>query len=152
MTEAPPSTPRARRPGPWVSILIGACVAVIFGLAGLGVGVYIALVREGVLNPAWTAGNIARTRERAGHIIGALERYRAEHGVYPERLTDLAPAYLADVPAPTAGVDRWTYAATHAGEEFLLQFSANRHADPTSWYDSRHDGWFIQESGSVAAD
>ncbi|MEZ6242121.1 MAG: hypothetical protein R3B57_03680 [Phycisphaerales bacterium] len=144
--------PPYQRPRPWLSLLLAAGVAIVFGLVGVGVGVYVALVRGGVVNPAWNPANIARSRAHADLVIAALGQYYADHGVYPELLDDLSPNYLANLPAPTAGIDHWIYASTDAGREFVLQFSANRYDDPTSWYDSRHDGWFIQEHEVVEGD
>ncbi len=150
-TEHTASGRAKRRPRLIVIALVGG-VALLFGLIGLGAGIVVALVREGIINPSWTDANIADSRTRAATIIAALDEYHTAHGVYPERLGDLSPDYLAQVPEPVAGVPEWTYGATDAGHEFVLQFSANQHDNPTSWYESRHEGWFIQERETVAAD
>ena len=42
--------------------------------------------------------NTAIARDRAAGIIAACERYKAKHGQYPERLTDLVPDHLPQIP------------------------------------------------------
>jgi len=37
-------------------------------------------------------------RERAGSVIAAVERYKADNGSYPERLENLVPGYLPAIP------------------------------------------------------
>jgi hypothetical protein len=63
--------------------------------------------------------------EIAPRVVAAIERYRTEHGSYPEELTDLVPAYLAAIPLPRIG---WfdssdeTFLYTDLGDSFLLEF------------------------------
>lgn len=70
---------------------------------------------------------LARGRDGiAPEVIGALERYRAEHEVYPPTLGDLVPAQLPEIQQPHIGwLDRdeeiFTY--TELGDSFLLEFS-----------------------------
>ncbi|MDB4970086.1 MAG: hypothetical protein JWN44_5775 [Myxococcales bacterium] len=42
--------------------------------------------------------NNALARHNATHVIDALERYKADHCGYPQRLEDLVPGYLPSVP------------------------------------------------------
>ncbi len=37
-------------------------------------------------------------RERADRVVAAIDAYHADHGDYPEALSDLAPVYLPSVP------------------------------------------------------
>lgn len=38
------------------------------------------------------------TKRTGGRIVVQLERFRSEHGHYPERLDDLVPDYLPAIP------------------------------------------------------
>ncbi len=133
-------------------VVIAIVIGLIGALAGLGIGLFVTLVRQGVINLAWTEANIEASRDRASGIIAALGEYHAAHGAYPERLDALTPEYLAELPTPVAGVDEWTYGATDGGDQFILQFSANEQDNPTSWYESRHGGWFLQDREHVSAE
>jgi hypothetical protein len=59
-------------------------------------------------------------------VIAALERHRADRGVYPLELSDLVPDYLAEIPSPRVG---WLGEGGEAfnyidlGDSFLLEFS-----------------------------
>lgn len=130
-----------------ITVAASACV-----LVGFGVGAYLMLVRNGIVNPAWTEANILRSQERASRIIEALSAYHDRHGVYPETLYALVPESLDALPAPVAGVDEWSYASTEGGTGFVLQFSANRFDTSTAWYESRHARWFMLENGEISAE
>lgn len=39
-----------------------------------------------------------QARERAKDVIAALDRYKAAHGAFPQRLEELVPTYLPEVP------------------------------------------------------
>jgi replication-associated recombination protein RarA len=57
--------------------------------------VYFAMLVAAV---AVALGNQQIARARAERIVAALQAYKAAHGAFPERLTDLVPAYLPAVP------------------------------------------------------
>jgi hypothetical protein len=52
----------------------------------------------------WESRRVAllRIAEKARPVTAALERYRADHGSYPESLAKLVPAYLPNEPRPDA--------------------------------------------------
>jgi hypothetical protein len=69
---------------------------------------------------------LAQSRDEiAPRVIAALERFRADHGSYPESLVELRPTYLAAIPFPRVG---WfdsndeTFIYTYLGDSFLLEF------------------------------
>ncbi len=145
-----PATPAPRRR--WLVALLGVAVASVCVLVGFGIGAYIMLVRQGVINPGWTEANIALSQQRASSIIAALDQYHTDSGVYPDSLEALLHDSLKTIPVPVAGVDHWSYASVNAGQDFVLQFSANRFDDPTAWYESAHQQWFLQDGEGVAAE
>jgi hypothetical protein len=69
------------------------------------------------------------TRQRCTHtseengkaVIVALESYREVHGVFPDKLSQLAPGFLASVPPPACGGD-WEYESTSNQLDFFLAF------------------------------
>ena len=144
MNQAPPTQPARSLSRPLV-IALGVVVACVCVVIGFTIGAFLMLVNNGILNPSWTEENIRRSQQRGASLIAALDAYQSSHGVYPEQLAELLSEGLDDIPQPTAGVDRWSYASTEGGRGFVLQFSANRFNDPTSWYESRHQRWFIQD-------
>lgn len=62
----------------------------------LRAGIYAGL---GVLSVLTTRFQLAVVHRRAERVAAACSRYRAERGVYPDRLEDLVPAYLPEVPS-----------------------------------------------------
>ncbi len=150
MTTPHPQSAAHRLPRRWLIALLGAAVASVCVLLGFGIGAYIMLVRQGVLNPGWTEANIALSQQRASSIIAALDQYHRDSGVYPDSLDALLSDSLKTIPAPAAGVDNWSYASVNAGQDFVLQFSANRFDDPTAWYESVHQQWFLQDGEAIA--
>ena len=60
--------------------------------------------------------------ETAAQSIAALDGYRSEHEIYPDRLEDLIPAQLARVPAPRIGIFE------HADEVFLYSSYGDSYA------------------------
>src|SRR6478736_3779337 len=46
---------------------------------------------------------VKATRVALGKVLGALSRYKDKHGEYPERLADLVPDYLDQVPQASWG-------------------------------------------------
>ncbi len=137
---------------PWVVISIGVVVATICAVLGFGIGAYLMLVRQGVINPGWTEANIIRSQQRGDSIIAALDQYRDTRGVYPESLGEILGESLETIPVPVAGVDDWAYASVDSGRGFVLQFFANTFADPTSWYESQYESWFIQDGELIIRD
>lgn len=138
--------PPVRRPGPRVrTVALATIVCLVFGTAGVGVGLFIAAVRAGAINPYWTDSNVSASQARAERIIDALRAYHASFGVYPESLSPLTPDFIDRVPSPSAGADAWSYASTNAGDDFILRFSANEFGLPTAWYESRHGRWFAED-------
>jgi hypothetical protein len=46
---------------------------------------------------------------RGDAIVAALQKYRADHGHYPDRLGSLAPHYIRALQNPDYGERRWDY-------------------------------------------
>ena len=72
----------------------------------------------------------------------ALELYRDDHGIYPERLQSLVPVYLASVPLDPFGSDAGKtplkYQITDNGADYLLY---------SIGYDRNDDGGRVSEFG-----
>lgn len=74
----------------------------------------------------------------AVELISAIEAYRSDTGQYPEVLGDLAPGYIAVVPAPPLD-DAYRYRLVRSDHEFELGFSSGRNSG-CSWM-SFFDRW-----------
>ncbi len=46
---------------------------------------------------------------RGDEIVAALQKYRADHGHYPDTLGPLAPDYIREIKDPDYGERRWDY-------------------------------------------
>jgi hypothetical protein len=92
------------------------------------------------------SGLQAETKRRGETIATALERYRADHGVYPPRLEDLVPAYLTKLERPVAGKMRWSYSISADGGRFWLGFGLGDDGYPGSSYSSDKPGEWYDDS------
>lgn len=88
--------------------------------------------------------NADMVRDSADDIIAALDRHRATHGRYPERLSDLVPAQLPEVPsaAPLLVVDRW-FRYRRFAPGFELSYVSGFLVDRV--YDSRTGAWSVRD-------
>jgi hypothetical protein len=64
---------------------------------------------------------------RALQVLDALEAYKKAEGTYPEKLEELVPKYLAEVPRPGIGLlgnedDRFSY--SNYGDSYALEFAS----------------------------
>ena len=141
---------------PTLAIFLGA-IAVLFHLArtllsmraaarsGLGdesrrLAVYCVVfaVSSGIHNV-----NAGRVQDSADTIIAALGSHHATSGHYPERLSDLVPAELPEIPsaAPLLIVDRW-FRYRRSAQGFELSYVSGFLVDRV--YDSRTGAWSVR--------
>ncbi len=96
-----------------------------------------------LLMPAFQKVQSARDRaeqiERNLHIAFALAAYRADTGRYPAKLDDLAPKYLATVPADIFNGKPLIYKPTEKGYLFY-SVGANGKDEEGRWYDDDPPG------------
>ena len=55
-------------------------------------------------------------------IIAALEKYRADHGAYPEKLALLVPDYLPTAPTAPEGLE-YSYSSTGTSYSFSFHYT-----------------------------
>ena len=142
---------------PTLAMFLGA-IAVVFHLArtllalrpahrsGLGAGLR-RLVVYGVVFALSSVVYVANTdmvRASAAGILAALDDHRAAHGRYPERLSDLVPAELPEVPsaAPLLIVDRW-FRYRRSGKGFELSYDSGFLVEQV--YDSQTGSWSVRD-------
>lgn len=88
-----------------------ACLLTVAGVAGLIYTLQSKVYQAWDFDPQWADANILV----AFPIQSALERFRNDHGAYPETLDDLTPKYLFSIPATCSthrvhqAGDRWWY-------------------------------------------
>jgi hypothetical protein len=86
--------------------------SLVFAVA-LPVGLYASLMTGNAHSPE------SLTEQNGGNIVEALNKYNNSTGSYPERLTDLVPGQLREIPeALTTQGMGWLYEG--AGEKFML--------------------------------
>ena len=142
---------------PTLAIFLGG-IAVLFHLArvlfalrpslraGLGACVRPLVVYGAVF--AFSSGiygaNADMVRDSAHDIVAALERHRAVHGQYPERLSDLVPEELPALPsaAPLLVIDRW-FRYRRSARGFELSYVSGFLVDRV--YDSRTRTWSVRD-------
>ena len=88
--------------------------------------------------------NTGMVRDSVGGILAALDDHRAAYGRYPERLSDLVPAELSEVPsaAPLLIVDRW-FRYRRSGQGFELFYDSGFLVERV--YDSRTGKWSVRD-------
>jgi hypothetical protein len=96
----------------------------------------------------WTEANIRASKDSGAVIIEAVRRFQRHHGVLPQSLDDLVPAYLPEVPLPSAGGGEWYYGITDGGG-FTLGFGMPRnsvwHGYPSCHFASTYNSWHLDE-------
>ena len=88
--------------------------------------------------------NAGMVRDSAEAIVAALREHRDENGSYPERLSDLVPGNLPEMPsaAPLLVVDRWfRYRRSERG--FELSYESGFLVERV--YDSASATWSVRE-------
>jgi hypothetical protein len=77
-----------------------------------------------------------RARDEASRrVIAALERYRDEQHAYPERLAQLVPTYIPEIPRPRIGLidhEGENFRYTNFGDSFALEFTSCGCSAPTA--------------------
>ena len=88
--------------------------------------------------------NTDMVRDSADGIIAALSRHRATHGRYPERLSDLVPGELPEIPSasPLLITDRW-FRYRRSAQGFELSYVSGFLVDRI--YDSQTGTWSVPD-------
>jgi hypothetical protein len=90
--------------------------------------------------------SVANDEKIGDGIIAALEKYKAEQGLYPDTLTQLIPNYVRQIAPPRYGARRWDYVHYCKNDSFAL-FMWGRRADQDAyWYDSEKKQWGLIEN------
>ena len=77
----------------------------------------------------WTDTQVTETKRRGDTICRALEAYRARTGKVPDRLDQLQPDFLAEIPQPTVGQGAWTYETYQSGRSYNLSVAIRRQSE-----------------------
>ncbi len=89
---------------------------------GAGAFLFIAIAVSNQLAVGYQ--QVARN-ETATRVLVALETFKQENAIYPDRLGELVPDYLASVPRPAMGLlpnDEFTY--SNFGDSYALEFAS----------------------------
>ena len=112
-----------------------------FGAGARRLGVYcvVFVISSGIHNV-----NAGMAQDSANAIIAALRSHHAASGHYPERLSDLVPAELPEIPsaAPLLIVDRW-FRYRRSARGFELSYVSGFLVDRV--YDSRTGAWSVRD-------
>ena len=86
--------------------------------------VAVALVATAACPPPGEGVKAERGYKRAEPIIAALGQFRADSGRYPDSLSALVPAFLADsaLAVPTREQERYPWLYSRVGNAYTLQF------------------------------
>ena len=116
------------------------------GRSGLGAGVRKLVVYGAVFAFSSVAyvTNAGMVHDSVDGILAALDDHHATHGRYPERLSDLVPAELPEIPsaAPLLIVDRW-FRYRRSGQGFELSYDSGFLVERV--YDSRTGSWSVRD-------
>ncbi len=87
--------------------------------------------------------NLEETKSNANIIISALESYADQNGEYPERLDDLTPIQIDQIPPCTWGCKEWAYNIERDGS-YVLSFAAKSEL-PAYIYSSKSGNWLLDD-------
>ncbi len=132
-------TPKPDRRWNLASLLFGSirlCLLLFFGYFLLAI---LLMIYGVTLYPIVFAWNIKQGKP----IVQAVYRYRSATGLYPGKLDDLVPAYLAGVPQD------WRYLPARNGRPPRLQLHGGYHSYLSYYFarpsDSKQPGWMEPE-------
>ena len=119
MHEGMPTTPGQRL----LLIAIGGCLAI------LGTCVSFHSTNRRVDSDPAAQGNLAAAKEEAQPLLDALEKYRADTGLYPPTLDKLVPAYLPSL----RGIRIYRYSARSSDWVYKSEACADRRKTLEGW-------------------
>jgi hypothetical protein len=124
-------------------IVVGLAVLLACGIATCGGAVW--LLKDAV-GWNWSRTQIEESKRIGDTIIVQIERYSADHGMYPNSLDDLVPEYLERITPPVAGLKRWEYTrlTSEGAPEYELAFPSNRDRYPICFYHPG-SGWYLDD-------
>src|SRR5436190_1477550 len=70
---------------------------------------------------------LEETERRGNQVVEGLERFRTDHGTYPDSLQELSPKYMQEVLPPTWGLKTWIYAAERERKGYDLRVHESVH-------------------------
>jgi hypothetical protein len=108
----------------------------------LGIGCCLALLIIGFASCTrqWSKADVEETQRRGDLVRSALDQYSFKVGSYPEKLEQLLPTYIAQIPAPTVGKGIWDYQRYKGGKDYVLTALPRFSFEPILRTDSR-PGW-----------
>jgi hypothetical protein len=87
---------------------------------------------------------VAVTQANGNLLAIALSNYKRDHGVYPEQLADLVPAYCVAIVPPVAGRAEWGYDRTADKKSgYTLAFGAGKHFYPMRFRRADDNKWYL---------
>jgi hypothetical protein len=111
--------------------------------SGKAVGQKMGEIMISLLMPAYNklqpAADRAEQAQRNQYLVFALATYRADHGRYPERLDELAPRYLAEVPGDLFSGKALIYRPSRDGY-LLYSVGVNGRDEGSRWYNDNPPG------------
>ncbi len=88
----------------------------------------------------------AKALKAGDTIIAALGRFHAEHGVYPQDLSELVPRYLESIPVTAWGHGDWHYRSAEDGAGFSLMVSDSPRVLRSYHYYSSEGRWWMDST------
>ncbi len=89
----------------------------------------------------WTAAGEKETKRRGDLIVSAIEKYRAQTGVYPPTLDSLVPEYTPEIPAPVVGKCKWHYLVRPARQFYEISVEDESRTGPNLFYNTDNKSW-----------
>ncbi|WP_165224753.1 hypothetical protein [Aquisphaera insulae] len=126
---------------------------IVLGVVAVVLGVPLLVILNVFYGVHAYPGVFARNIEKGRPLVQAVYAYRSDVGLYPERLEDLVPDYLAAVP------EGWQYRAPAEGVPARLQLHGAFHSFLSYYFarpvDSRWpadfwpEGWEYNQEGTL---
>jgi hypothetical protein len=90
----------------------------------------------------WSDREVQTTERSGKELQKALDRFRAETGVYPASLDLLTPKFLQKIPQPSVGEKRWTYKTFEEGTAYVISVETSSIDEPLLQATST-TGWML---------
>jgi hypothetical protein len=93
-----------------------------------------------------STGSVKQDELIGDQIILALDKYKAEHGSYPDTLWSLEPDYLSQIARPKYGDGRWDCVHYCKDDSFGLAIWGRHTTDNGYVYSSQRRQWEVAEN------
>jgi hypothetical protein len=83
----------------------------------------------------WSSSRVESSKKKGSGIVAAIDRYKSDHGKFPENLSQLVPQYIDRIEKPDAGDMDWLYETDVDGKDFSLWVKCRETDKPSTTHE-----------------